>query len=145
MKRTAFDAYRDQQAAEHFDDDRELMCAASGCPRRWTVSVGGDKGKCSAHAWADASLWPRITQQLLDQDADRARRQQRPAQQPRRLSGEEKLQTLHTMRANLCKKTFDKSWARELQSRENEGECLSEFQRKAWREALRNDHQEINE
>lgn len=43
-------------------------CEASNCPCRGTVSMGGDKFFCSAHAFADAALWPRVTEKLRDHD-----------------------------------------------------------------------------
>jgi hypothetical protein len=34
-----------------FDEEQRLMCFVSGCHKRWTVHVSGDKPKCSEHQW----------------------------------------------------------------------------------------------
>lgn len=43
-------------------------CHASNCPRRGTISLGGDKFFCDAHAFSEADRWPRITESLRDHD-----------------------------------------------------------------------------
>jgi hypothetical protein len=35
-----------------FDEVQRLMCSVSGCNKRWTVHISGDKPKCSEHQWA---------------------------------------------------------------------------------------------
>lgn len=67
-KQNAFDKARDQSAADREAYPRgytpDQMCAASGCPNRWTCDGGGAHSKCcSAHAWVDVNRWPEITQQ----------------------------------------------------------------------------------
>jgi hypothetical protein len=36
-----------------FDDEQRLMCSVSGCGKRWTVHISGDKPKCSKHQWEE--------------------------------------------------------------------------------------------
>jgi len=55
------------------DDDRALMCAANECPNRWSVLKEGDRGLCTAHAWAERSEWPAITEREQWDETDRAR------------------------------------------------------------------------
>lgn len=35
-----------------FDEVQKLMCSVSGCKKRWTVHISGDRPKCSEHQWA---------------------------------------------------------------------------------------------
>jgi hypothetical protein len=35
-----------------FDEEQKLMCSVSGCQKRWTVHLSGDRPKCSEHQWA---------------------------------------------------------------------------------------------
>lgn len=64
---------RDERVADDATVPTGLMCAASGCPNRWSVDGGGMRC-CSAHAWAETREWPRITAQQQDAETDRAYR-----------------------------------------------------------------------
>jgi hypothetical protein len=75
MKRNSFDDRRDKQTANESYEDRDLLCKAPGCPNRWSVSVGGGPGYCSAHAWAHPSRWSGITEQQQWNQTERARSQ----------------------------------------------------------------------
>ena len=47
-------------------------CFAKGCPNWPSVTREGEKGLCSAHAWAPPYQWPRITDEQLDAQALRS-------------------------------------------------------------------------
>lgn len=132
MKRTAFDERRDQRIADESTVDRHLMCAADHCPRRWSVQRGGEKGLCSAHAWADPNKWPQVTQDLHDIDLHRARNFEQPPVKTG--TREEALAALKKLRIG---NPDMKAWARQLESRDMSGERLSPIQVKAYQEALR--------
>lgn len=122
----------DRGVVASIEADRNLMCAADNCPRRWSVQRGGEKGLCSAHAWADPHKWPSITQALHDQDLDRARyHEPEPVKTGTR---EEALAALKTMRIG---NPDPKAWARLLESRDMSGEHLSALQIKCYQEALK--------
>ena len=40
-----------QQKDDSFDDVQRLMCSVSGCNKRWSVHMEGEKPKCSKHQW----------------------------------------------------------------------------------------------
>lgn len=56
-------AYTLKKKTESYDDGKDLMCSAHGCPQRWSVE-GGNGRLCSYHAWEPTQNWPRITQDL---------------------------------------------------------------------------------
>jgi len=126
---------RDQAAADGVPERTALDCSAAGCPRRWSVDGGGGK-LCSAHAWVSPGLWPRVTQELLDADADAARATAAPRSPPRHVSRDERLAVLEALRGVVARGTAARQWAVRLQQREQAGERLSGPQRSAWRVAL---------
>lgn len=130
MRRTGFDETRDQQVAAEVADDRWLRCAANDCPCKWTVSVGGARGLCSSHAWAELNLWPIITRQMLDDELDRARGA-RVVPAPKLADRETAMQRLRELRLGSA---APRQWAEDLERREREGKRLTPFQREAWRE-----------
>lgn len=66
MSRTTFDEHADPRLPAAPVGRPEFMCAADGCPNRWSVHREGWQRFCSAHAWAHPKAWPRITQEQLD-------------------------------------------------------------------------------
>lgn len=98
MKRAAFDSSRDERIAEDVAVDSRLMCAAVGCPNRYSIDLGGQKHYCSAHHWAEPHLWPSITQQQKDLVADRARMVAQLQDSERKLSPKQKLEILGRLR-----------------------------------------------
>ena len=100
---SSFEASRDKRIANEATQEQRLMCVASGCPRRWSI---GPARLCSAHAWADASLWPAITQQLHDIDTQRAlanSQAEAPSQPARTLTKAEKVQVLRRITDSLTR------------------------------------------
>lgn len=139
MKQSAYEKARDQHVADEVVlVDRALMCSAHGCPLRW--SVMGDRGRaCSAHYWAEPHDWPRITQRILDAEADRARYADagRPARAPATL--EERKTVVARLHDVVESRTDPRAWARELQRRHQAGEPLSPAKIDEYRRALRLD------
>jgi len=140
MKRSAFDNTRDQIAADREDFAKgytpELMCAAQGCPNRWSVDAG--QGRCcSAHAWASRGQWPEITQQQQWDETERARQRGESKPAPAMpLTRAEKVEILAQLRGLFTQPRDPKAWAHALQRREAAGERLSDVQRSAWRAAV---------
>lgn len=131
---------RDRRIADEAGGDRELMCSAQGCPNRWSVDQEGRHRLCSAHAWADAHDWPRITGEQQHAETQRAwERQNRPKDVVApRLTLAQKVEILSVVRqlvANMARSP--RAWALSLQRREQDGEWLSVVQKQAWRTALR--------
>jgi len=127
---------RDERIVNDHYMSQDLMCAAHGCPNRWSVLKEGDKGLCSAHAWVDdRKLWPQITQEQLDFAVELA---MRVPPEDKKYSREEKQEILDKLKVLLA--TFGqrdpRAWARDLKAREEAGKRLSHFQRQCWREAL---------
>jgi hypothetical protein len=138
MKRDAFHQGNDRRVADDHYGDRSLMCAAAGCPNRWSVSMGSAPC-CSAHAWADPSTWPRIThEQLYEQTARAQRRAEAGKAEPDRKPDVPRLRSeLAALGETIRLRQRDpKAWARTLRDREQGGSNLSDVQRRAWREAL---------
>lgn len=73
---------RDMRIADETLDDAKdrqaLMCAATGCPNRWSIDQGNGR-LCSWHDRAPEIQWPAVTQEQLDAEADRAMRRCLPA------------------------------------------------------------------
>lgn len=139
---------RDQRIADEVGLDRETRCIASRCPCRWTVDAGNGR-LCSAHAWADPFHWPRITDELLDRETERAIRADRaaPPAPKRPLSRTEQLQLLHRMRAQLQRLAAGRGnldWAHRLKARDEAGDRLTLAQRQSYRAALRLDRASQN-
>lgn len=129
---------RDQRAANDAPPDHGLMCQAHGCPNVWTVDAGNGR-LCSAHAWVGRHLWPQVTQEQQDAQTERAYRAQFARPQPvRTINKAQAKAVLRELFASLgVNKGDGRKWARDLQAREDRGEKLTQFQRDAWRTALR--------
>jgi hypothetical protein len=111
------------------DSYGDLMCAARGCPNRWSVDAG--KGRlCSAHAWKPAKDWPSITENMKAAPVPTISVEER-----RRVSDEEKLAILRKVE-QMFSFNDPKRWAHALKEREARGERLTPFQKSSWREAL---------
>jgi hypothetical protein len=126
---TRFNAKRDAAVADAAAADRHLYCHAEGCPNRWSCDMG--KGRlCSWHDRSEPHHWPRITQEQLDAQADRARAAAEPMPQTWPLSRAQKLAILARLRDVVVGRTFDPHrWARNLQSKRAAGITLSPAQR----------------
>lgn len=125
---------RDQRIADEVGIAQTLRCTAMGCPNAWSVSIGSRL--CSAHAWADPSQWPGITQSVLDAEADRARFGLPGRQQAvRHLSAQEKRSIGARMRDALSQ-SGGRDWAMRLRDRDQQGEPLTDAQRHMYRAAL---------
>lgn len=132
---------RDQRIADEAHADLSLLCGATGCPNRWSVDAGNGR-LCSAHAWVGRHLWPQITHEQQDAETDRARAavdapvEDMPAtRDPARLAA---------ALAKLAQQKDSLAWAKRLQWCEGRragklpsGQRMTEFQRWAWRHALR--------
>lgn len=141
MKRTAFDEARDHVTADQVGRDAQaakaLMCRAMGCPNRWTLSVGDKVHVCSAHGASDKHLWPRITQEQLDAQADQLRGVSVPARTAPLMSRQQALAKLRTLRFD---NVGGKGWAHALREQELRGERLSPAQQAMWRQAIGEHH-----
>jgi hypothetical protein len=111
------------------DSYGELMCAARGCPNRWSVDAGNGR-LCSRHAWKPAKDWPSITE-----DIKAAPAQTMSAVEYRQISDEEKLAILRKVE-EMFSHSNPKRWAHALKEREARGERLTPYQKSAWKEAL---------
>jgi hypothetical protein len=142
MKRFTSKA-NDERIAADVNDLGTLRCQADRCPNRWSVSheIGeGARGLCSRHARIDPSLWPAVTQSILDDMAEDARRL--AAAPPKRPSGPPSKADRERLIAELRKlATPDtqgpRDWAYRLKARDEAGEHLSIAQRECYRTALR--------
>lgn len=135
--RTYSSRARDQRVAEDVEIDRSLLCAAGGCPNRW--SVDGPMGKCcSAHAWTERHHWPQVTQEQLDAETNRALVAAAPPAPKtyRHFSQAEKREVLQSLRTALGPRENPREWAHRLREREQRGERLSLAQRDMWRSVL---------
>lgn len=134
--RTYSSRARDQRVADDVEQDRTLMCQASGCPNRWSVDAG--KGRlCSAHAWAERHQWPQITQEQHDAETARALAAAAgPARTIRHFSQADKRKVLQGLRRALGPRENPREWAHRLREREQRGEQLSQAQRDMWRSVL---------
>jgi hypothetical protein len=125
---------RDKRIADEAAPANPPGCRAAGCPLPWSTDFGGAPlctyhGRCSS-----AHEWPRVTQQLLDIETERALngpRSPKPQRYATRADGVAALQKLRQMGRG-----DPKLWARRLQWREENGRTLTRFQREAWRIAL---------
>jgi hypothetical protein len=119
---------------DDLDAERSLMCQAHECPNRWSV---GMSNLCSAHAWADPARWHEITNdqlRLFAAHQNAPKRQTRPVDT---LTYAQKKKVLEGLISTTKSQWQEgKDWAHKLKQRENDGEKLSQIQRKFWREAL---------
>jgi len=138
MKRTAFDERRDHWAVADEQRDLSLMCAAHGCPNRWSVDAGAGL-LCGAHAWADPAQWARITERLQWQETERARGV--PQTHPEPMTREQKLAVLddlsRAVRSMRQVRLNPRSWADRLRERHQGGESLTSAQVTAYQSASR--------
>jgi hypothetical protein len=82
------------------DSEQSLMCAAKGCPNHWSTDFGNGK-LCSWHDRSPPHYWPQITQEQLDASADRARAAEKVKVILTKLTYDEKVALLNTMRQAL--------------------------------------------
>lgn len=133
----------DQRMADDAHDALAMQCAAHGCPNPW--SVDGPMGRCcSAHAWSDRHLWPRITQEQQDAATQRAfeaaQRQEHGgdgAHRRTRPTTPEEREHFDRQFALMGTRTGGVHWAKRLLVREERGQRLTLAQREMWRTALR--------
>lgn len=138
MKRSQFDDTRDDQTSVAKGPEKTLMCAANGCPLRWSTSDGN---VCQHHAGAERHDWPLLTQQLQWDETERARRSGEPPVQTERLSFADKREILANLSA-LPKRWAcrdPKAWAHAMRAREEAGEPLNGMERASWRRAVGSD------
>lgn len=114
-----------------------LMCAAHGCPNRWSIDMGNGR-LCRFHDGAEKDYWPEITQaqQWAETERARLRGEAKPVAPP--LSDVQKTRILNRARnvfAAMAEQKDPKAWACKLRDREQAGEALNERQRTAWRAA----------
>lgn len=135
MKRSAFDEHRDQRIAAESQSDRHLMCAAHGCPLRWSVNFG--EPLCSVHNGYERHDWPRVTEWLHEREADAAfkRQSQQPERAARQFTAADKRAVGQKLRQAL-RSSGGRQWAERLRDREQGGEHLTDAQRAMWRQAL---------
>lgn len=116
----------DRQAVDDHDANRDLMCAANGCPHRWSVDAGAGR-LCSFHAWAPAHRWPQITQERLDAMAERAHVAAQPKPPVPAFSREEKTQILRKLAEFVRepKTGGRRKWAHRIVERAEAGEHIS--------------------
>lgn len=135
MRRNTFDENRDHHIAAETHTERALMCAAQGCPMRWSVDFG--KRLCSAHFRADANphSWPRITQELIEAETERAYRSQLPKPEPQRVNKAAAIAALRRLAPSL-NRPMNRDWAHQLQERADRGDHLTPFQRECMETAL---------
>lgn len=135
MKRSAFDENRDQRIAADSQSERHLMCAAHGCPLRWSVNFG--EPVCSVHNRYERHDWPRVTEWLQEREADEAFKRQnvQPAPPLRHFTVEQKRAVGQKLRHAL-RQSGGRQWAERLKQREEAGENLTDAQRAMWRQAL---------
>lgn len=116
----------DMRAADDVSASSDLMCAADGCPHRWSVDAGAGR-LCSFHAWSPSRLWPQITQERLHAQAERALRAQMPVEPAPSMSFAEKRAALIALRDTLTTphKAGRTTWARDIVARVDAGEVVS--------------------
>lgn len=135
MKRSKFDEANDSKTGEDASISRALMCVAHGCPLKWSTSIGH---VCQFHADAEKDSWPEVTQQLLWDETERARKNGEPKPYVPPLTFADKraiLAKLAALPAQWARRD-PKEWAYRLKAREERGEKLNSRQRDAWRSAL---------
>jgi hypothetical protein len=127
---------QDQRLVEDVAAGKELACAASGCPHRWSVDAGAGR-LCSWHAWSDPHLWPQVTQEQLEAMTEKAR-QHRELVPPRALSRADKTQILNGLREVLKPRQGRKGWAQRIVDRVCAGERVTPLVLKMARAVCRN-------
>ncbi|HXD04436.1 MAG TPA: hypothetical protein VN680_00175 [Burkholderiaceae bacterium] len=137
MKQSAYSRARDERIADEVASDPN-RCPAHGCPMQWSVS--GERGRaCSAHYFAEREDWPRVTEQLLRDEGDRAMlRGQRSIPAALSMTREQRLAVLAKLRDGIGS-TDKRAWARQLRERHLAGERLTHAQVAAYEAALGQD------
>ncbi len=128
---------RDRAIADDAGAEFALRCRAHGCPMLWSVNFGTKL--CSAHARCiSPTEWPRVTEQLLEAETERAYYGAPPAAPaPAPLTREEAVaQWAEVREGRLFARQAPKDWARRLKALEEGGRPLSAYQRAAWRAAF---------
>lgn len=131
-------ANRDRKTTDETAVDKALMCAAHGCPNHWSSDFGHGR-VCSAHSRGGSSDWPRITQQVLNAEVDRARygAANRAAQPKAPPTSEERKAIALRMREALSDPRAGRAWAYHLRERHLAGANLTQAQIEAYQTALR--------
>lgn len=149
MKRTAFDASRDQRIANEGDRDSSLDCLADGCPNPASYYPGmltlhevrRRCGFCSAHAFTDPSHWPRITEEQQDALLARQSAPQKPKASPTyAMPKANRDALLQRMRIAFSGHPNPRAWAEKLRDRHRAGDNLTPAQITAYRTALGGAH-----
>lgn len=126
---------RDLAIADEVNNDKKLICVASGCPNRWTVDAGNGR-LCSAHAWADPKQWPSITREQQSREADRAMYGTTTQKPARIVSKTEAMEKLATLRLG-SEPMNPIGWALRLKERDEAGERLTITQREMYQRTLK--------
>ena len=137
--------FRDHRVADECQEAWMANCAARGCPRPWSSHVGKDR-LCTRHAGRPPKEWPAITEQLLWEDAERARAaapmQRGLLERYRTPPTPERIAALRAIGAGIVQahesgeSPLRRRWL-ELRERERRGERLTRYQAEAWRAGLR--------
>jgi hypothetical protein len=136
-------AKHDAKTVGAVERDAQRMCSAHGCPNLWSVDVGHGR-LCSAHAAAEPSHWPEITQSQQWHAAERARwaGEPQPVATSHRTTDPARLRVLLRRFADhvRVRDQAPKRWAWKLKAREEaDPASVNDAQRAMWREALRAD------
>jgi hypothetical protein len=141
--------YTDHRIADEVADARAYSCQARGCPRAWSIDIGGAK-VCSAHAGAMPREWPAITERIVWEDGERARtvgaappeRERGPLARACTRPTPEQLAAIQAQRATMgdhsARQKALAAWLA-LRERERAREHLTRFQADAWRIGLKVD------
>lgn len=140
--------FADHRVADEVADARAFACQARGCPRAWSIDIGGAK-VCSAHAGAMPREWPAITERVVWEDGERARsagsappdRERGPLARACTRPTAEQWAAIRAQRAAMGehspRQTALAAWLA-LREREREGKKpLTRFQADAWRIGLK--------
>jgi hypothetical protein len=124
-----------KQMENDIDAEQRLMCQAHNCVNRWSVESGSGR-LCSAHAWADPMDWGSVTRQEASKALVGHVSKTHEPMEP--MSVEEKKYILERFKEVMQTTSKDhKAWAHRLRQREKDGDRMSDYQKKAWREALK--------
>mgnify|MGYP003521364124 FL=1 len=131
---------RDMRIADETLDDAKdrqaLMCAATGCPNRWSIDQGNGR-LCSWHDRTPANHWPQVTQEQIDADADRVMRQYIASTTPvPRIDKLAVLAKLAEMAQRMRASMPSRQWAYDMRERERAGVRLDQAQREMMHGAL---------
>ena len=141
---------RDERIADEAHADRSLLCGAHGCPNRWSVDAGNGR-LCSAHAWAGRHLWPQVTQEQQDAETERAWRNANRSPQPEDHPRHDPARLARAL-SKLSQAKGPIGWAKRLRWCEQErggrlpsGQPMTQFQRDAWRQVLRDQAEAVDD